>query len=946
MENQVWTSNNSVERPKSIKSGQVFNVISLAFSLFVVGLVVVAIPKGTKLKSQASVGNSTILERGAVGDRRADIVLGKSGFTDVVPNTITSNKFFYPRSVIVDRSSTPNHMYIYDGGNSRIVGINNIDNCVSQGPDCQVDSANGDIVIGQPNFNTAACNGDSGYQNHPSQNDASASSLCFLPVPQLSIAEHGDASSMYVSPSGDLYITDMENSRVLKYVRPFETDNIADQVWGQSDFSGRLCNKGMATPDATSLCLGWSGNNNWTAGVEVDNGGNLWVADNKNNRVLRFPPGSNSANLVLGQDSFNSNVAGSGLNNLFSPASVRVNQNGEVYVADYQNARILKYINPSTGSMGSVFGASINFVSGLDFDPIDTGKIWVASKADNVYQQFDETSGVVTKTLGVSGNGNIINNPSGSLGIDSVGNYYVGVPGGDYGNDVVYFPKDGPYNAPTKRLFDGKNVVNKRDASGLWGASGVVIAGDQLIVQDGFYRILFWNDPGNFTSGKPADGILETTDLSTTVSSKNGAGGEIWSIAASNNYLYVARTKHDKPVRVETYHLPLTLGQLPEVNYLKFPFNVLGGGQINLGSRNDASFFGLQPAADDSYLWLSHFDTNRVFRVRNPLTNPEVDVILGQDDLTSTSCNRGAAAISGATPNSLCLPGSLAFDKFGNLYVSDHSLEIQGNMRLLIFGSNLIPTNNASVIYAPSPTFIKNNIAAWKPAFDSNNRMVLGYNPYWTNNPQGGWFPGIYNNPLSNNSNPDELLGDYYSMAMSAAFDSNGNLYVGDGDRSRLLIYKGPIASDTSTLTPVPTFTITPTVVQSTPTILPTSVITSTITPTVRRGRASNTPTITPTIRPLELVPPTVQITEPVNNFVVPQNGNLKVTVIASDLSGIATIQIFFDNQNVQTCNFVTSCTVTIAKSKISSGSHLIQAAAVDNSSALNQGTTSITVTK
>ncbi len=785
--------------------------------------------------------NST--SRGQLGDTFADIVIGKPNFSEIVPNFVTANKFFYPRSVIVDRSVSPNRLFIFDGSNSRIVGIKNLDKCTSESPNCLVDPSQGDIVIGQPNFFSAACNGDSGFQNYPTIPNASAATLCNLPVPQLSVAEHGDGSSMFVSSIGDLYVNDMENHRVLKYIKPFETDTLADEVWGQNDFTGNKCNKGGSTPDATSLCFGWSGNNNWTAGVDIDSQGNLWVADSKNNRVLRFPNDSKTADLVLGQTGFNSNAPGSNLNQLNSPAAVRVNSQGVVYVADYQNGRILRFANLQSGATGEKFGPNIDMIDGLDFNPSNPGKIWVAKKQEHIFDLIDEANGQAVRTLGVPGNGNILNNVSGSIGIDSSGNYYIGVPGGDYGNDVVYYPNSGPFDIPSKRLFNGKHVINSRNAKGIVGGSGVVIAGNQLVVQDSGARILFWNELSSLASGKAADGILETTDFGSSAENIRGAGGLVFSIQASDNYLYVARGRHDKPVRIEMYKLPLISGQQPLTAYLSYPFNVLGGGQINMKAV-DASFWGLYPATDDSYLWVSHSDTNRVFRIRNPLTNPIVDVLLGQNDLTGNSCNRGGAPRSGATVNSLCFPGSIAEDRLGNLYVSDHSLEIQGNMRLLIFSGNLFPVNNPSLILSPDATYIKNNVATWQPAFDSQNRMLVGYNPYWTPNPKGGWFPGVYNNPLSDTSVPDSYLSDYYSLAISADFDSQDNLYVGDGDRSRVLIYKQPFGSSASlpTATPVPTL------------------------PSV-----------------LDSIPPSVSITTPVNGTVFSRNTTINIVASASD---------------------------------------------------------------
>ena len=57
---------------------------------------------------------------------------------------------------------------------------------------------------------------------------------------------------------------------------------------GQADFAGNLCNRGrgVGAPDARSLCLRSPVDEGFVAGVGLDKTGNLWVADNQNNRVL------------------------------------------------------------------------------------------------------------------------------------------------------------------------------------------------------------------------------------------------------------------------------------------------------------------------------------------------------------------------------------------------------------------------------------------------------------------------------------------------------------------------------------------------------------------------------------------------------------------------------------------------------------------------------------
>lgn len=191
------------------------------------------------------------------------------------------------------------------------------------------------------------------------------------------------------------------------------------------------------------------------------------------------------------------------------------------------------------------------------------------------------------------------------------------------------------------------------------------------------------------------------------------------------------------PARIELFDLPLTSGAKP-VDTIEYPIPVLGGGEI---AYNSGSVRGLAPTSNSEFLWVSHTTTHRVFRIRDPLTNPVVDVVLGQKNYADQYCNQdpnhpantnawysvsGAGyPYPGAGTDTLCYPGAVTLDKEGNLFVSDHSLEIAGNKRLLAFSKDLFPTDNTEVIYAPSATKIFHNVATFEPAFDSQNRMVI-----------------------------------------------------------------------------------------------------------------------------------------------------------------------------------------------------------------------------
>ena len=75
----------------------------------------------------------------------------------------------------------------------------------------------------------------------------------------------------------------------------------------------------------------------------LDNEGNIYVADMFNNRIQKFPAGSDSTTNGVTLPGF------TGANQLVGPAGIFVNKNGDVYVDDQGNGRILKW---SAGSAG------------------------------------------------------------------------------------------------------------------------------------------------------------------------------------------------------------------------------------------------------------------------------------------------------------------------------------------------------------------------------------------------------------------------------------------------------------------------------------------------------------------------------------------------------------------------------------------------------------------
>jgi hypothetical protein len=148
-----------------------------------------------------------------------------------------------------------------------------------------------------------------------------------------------------VDKLGNLYVADTNNNRVLEYNKPFasglSTNLSAQMVFGQGlNFTSNQCNFGQSSqPNIESLCS--------PQGVALDSNGNLFVADTNNNRVLAYESPFNpttDADIVYGQPLFTTNfnnLGGISATSLSGPTAVALDSSNNLYVADSNNNREL-----------------------------------------------------------------------------------------------------------------------------------------------------------------------------------------------------------------------------------------------------------------------------------------------------------------------------------------------------------------------------------------------------------------------------------------------------------------------------------------------------------------------------------------------------------------------------------------------------------------------------
>ena len=209
------------------------------------------------------------------------------------------------------------------------------------------------LVIGQPNFNSSACNVGSATKT------PTASTLC-------------EPAGIGVDPSGNLFVADLGNSRVLEYNPPFAANPLVQQpaairVFGQANsFTTHTCDVGglsSRTPSRFTLCQ--------PIAVALDSQADLYVADFADSRILEYSsPYTNGlpADNVFGQpvgnfSSFGCNTGtnsqdagGVGTDSLCEPVGLSLDRNNNLYVADSGNSRVLQYLAP----LGATPGCSPN----------------------------------------------------------------------------------------------------------------------------------------------------------------------------------------------------------------------------------------------------------------------------------------------------------------------------------------------------------------------------------------------------------------------------------------------------------------------------------------------------------------------------------------------------------------------------------------------------------
>ena len=273
----------------------------------------------------------------------ANVVIGQA---DMVSNQVNHG------AVHADASSfsspitavwAGSNLYVADSSNNRVTAF-------PQGTNAGTVATAATRVLGQTDLIYSAPNLIEGREFDFFSTNASVNGVT-VPFPG------GDVVIDTTSTPPHMYVSDPGNNRILGFLdyRLVGPGTKADLVIGQADFGSRIANYPATTTQTKNGAVVGVPNNKglWNPeGIALDGDGNLWVADTGNSRILRFPlpfaqTGPQQANLVLGQSDFVSNFPDPTSRTMSTPYGVAVTPSGQVLASDIGFNRVLLFVKPA-----------------------------------------------------------------------------------------------------------------------------------------------------------------------------------------------------------------------------------------------------------------------------------------------------------------------------------------------------------------------------------------------------------------------------------------------------------------------------------------------------------------------------------------------------------------------------------------------------------------------
>jgi hypothetical protein len=301
-----------------------------------------------------------------------------------------------------------------------------------------------------PGISTYAGNGTAGYSG-----DGGAATS----------AQLNQTQGVATDSAGNLYIADWQNNRVRKV-------DAATGVMTTVAGTGTAGYSGDGAAATGAMLKG-------PTGVLVDSAGNVYIADQANNRVRRVDAGTGVITTIAGNGTTGFSGDGGPATNaaMFSPTDLIFDSAGDLYISDDGNHRIRK-VAAGTGVITTVAGngtpgysgdggaatsAELYYPAGMVVD--SAGNLYIADTFNNRVRKVAAGTGVITTyagtgTAGFAGDGGAaasaeFNTPA-RLTLDKAGNMFIA----DQGNNRV------------REIFLGTGIITTVAGDGTAGFSG------------------------------------------------------------------------------------------------------------------------------------------------------------------------------------------------------------------------------------------------------------------------------------------------------------------------------------------------------------------------------------------------------------------------------------------------------------------------------------------
>ncbi|MDA4123017.1 MAG: NHL repeat-containing protein [Thaumarchaeota archaeon] len=302
----------------------------------------------------------------------ASLVIGQTSLTGSGDSS-PAGGLFGPTGIAFDGSG---NLWVVDSGNNRVLEF--------KSPFSDGEKAS--LVLGQPTFGGYVGTTSAGGMNSPAY-------LAF-------------------DPSGNLWVTDQGNNRVLEFTAPFSTGQKASVVIGQANFTAFAP---ASTVTAKSLFE--------PLGIGFDSGGDLWVVDSADHRVLEYyPPFSTdeAASVVIGQPSLTGGSTG------LNAYAIAFDSSGNLWISDgisgvgeslaplSSGETVSQVIGPKTGTGNATTpGSGLRDPQGIAFD--SANNLWVADYSHGRVLEY--TSGATASSSSSSSSSSKTSSSSGGGGV-------------------------------------------------------------------------------------------------------------------------------------------------------------------------------------------------------------------------------------------------------------------------------------------------------------------------------------------------------------------------------------------------------------------------------------------------------------------------------------------------------------------------------------------------